>query len=178
MSRDRRVQIEELYYSAVELMPSERRTFLVKACAGDMVLVGDVESLLAQQASSSVNSEDTTQLAHDPEPTAEQPRPGRRVGVYQLLHLLGMGGMGSVYAASRTDQAYKQIVAIKLVNSELRSEKVLRWFRQERQLLANLEHPYIAQLLDGGTAEDGAPYLVMEFVQGRRIDHYSESHHL
>src|SRR5260370_37937359 len=91
MSRDRRGQIEQLYYSAVELRPSDRRTFLVEACAGDMVLLGEVESLLAQQTSSSVSSEDTTRFAHDPEPTGEQPRPGRRVGVYQLLHLLGMG---------------------------------------------------------------------------------------
>ncbi len=85
---------------------------------------------------------------------------------------------GAFTRASRADQEYKQIVAIKLVNSDLRNENVLVRFRTERQLLANLEHPCIAQLLDGGTAEDGAPYLVMEFVEGQRIDHYCESHHL
>jgi non-specific serine/threonine protein kinase/serine/threonine-protein kinase len=103
---------------------------------------------------------------------------GRRIGPYQLLHSIGKGGMGSVYAAARADQEYKKIVAIKLVTSGMGTEDMLRRFRNERQVLAGLDHPYIGRLLDGGSTEDGLPYLVMEFVEGLPIDRYCESHHL
>jgi len=103
---------------------------------------------------------------------------GRRIGPYQLLHSIGKGGMGSVYAAARADQEYKKIVAIKLVTSGMGTEDMLRRFRNERQVLAGLDHPYIARLLDGGSTDDGLPYLVMEFVEGLPIDRYCESHHL
>jgi serine/threonine protein kinase len=103
---------------------------------------------------------------------------GRRIGPYQLLHSIGKGGMGSVYAASRADQEYKKIVAIKLVTSGMGTEDMLRRFRNERQVLAGLDHPHIGRLLDGGSTDDGFPYLVMEFVEGLPIDRYCESHHL
>ncbi len=128
------------------------------------------------------------QPANRPEPTKALPpstmwRPGqsmvgRRIGPYQLLHAIGKGGMGSVYAAARADQEYKKIVAIKLVTSGMGTEDMLRRFRNERQVLAGLDHPYIGRLLDGGSTEDGFPYLVMEFVEGLPIDRYCESHHL
>jgi len=116
-------------------------------------------------------------------PASTQWRPGqsmvgRRIGPYQLLHSIGKGGMGSVYAAARADQEYKKIVAIKLVTSGMGTEDMLRRFRNERQVLAGLDHPCIARLLDGGSTEDGLPYLVMEFVEGLPIDRYCESHHL
>lgn len=103
---------------------------------------------------------------------------GRRVGPYQLLHSIGQGGMGSVYAASRADQEYKKLVAIKLVTVGLGNQEMLRRFRNERQVLAGLDHPYIGRLLDGGSTEDGLPYLVMEFVEGLTITKYCESHQL
>jgi len=103
---------------------------------------------------------------------------GRRIGPYQLLHAIGKGGMGSVYAAARADQEYKKIVAIKLVTSGMGTEDMLRRFRNERPVLAGLDHPYIGRLMDGGSTEDGLPYLVMEFVEGLPIDRYCESHHL
>ena len=109
---------------------------------------------------------------------AGQTLEGRRVGPYQLIRSLGKGGMGSVYAASRADQEYKKVVAIKLVTAGLDTEEMLQRFRKERQLLASLDHPYIARLLDGGSTEDGLPYLVMEYVEGLAIDRYCESHHL
>src|SRR5258708_2275986 len=138
-------------------------------------------------------SEPTRIAPHSPTPTPVEPtkavpagtqwRPGqsmvgRRIGPYQLLHSIGKGGMGSVYAAARADQEYKKIVAIKLVTSGMGTEDMLRRFRNERQVLAGLDHPCIARLLDGGSTEDGLPYLVMEFVEGLPIDRYCESHHL
>jgi serine/threonine protein kinase len=86
--------------------------------------------------------------------------------------------MGSVYAATRADQEYKKIVAIKLVTSELNSKEMLRRFRNERQVLAGLDHPGIARLVDGGTTDHGIPYLVMEYVEGLPIDRYCESNQL
>jgi len=136
--------------------------------------------------------EDATRIA-PPSPAPQQAAPaeaaacawspgdvgeGRRVGPYQLLHRLGKGGMGSVWAASRADQEYKKIVAIKLVSAGQGNEEMLRRFRNERQVLAGLDHPYIARLLDGASTEDGLPYLVMEYVEGLPIDRYCESHHL
>src|SRR5258706_15156947 len=103
---------------------------------------------------------------------------GSRIGAYQLLDLLGKGGMGSVYAASRADLQYEKLVAIKFVNPELRNEEMLERFRRERQVLADLEHPWIGRIFDGGATEDGTPYLVMEFVEGSPEDHYCESQHL
>ncbi len=103
---------------------------------------------------------------------------GSRIGAYQLLNLLGKGGMGSVYAASRADQEYEKIVAIKFISPGLCNEEMLERFRQERQVLADLQHPWIARLFDGGASDDGTPYLVMEFVDGSPIDRSCESRHL
>jgi serine/threonine protein kinase/tetratricopeptide (TPR) repeat protein len=153
------------------------------------------EPVVAEPISSETDEdEEPTRIAPRPEPAppsavqatpqpasvwrSGQPMEGRRIGPYQLLHTLGKGGMGSVYAASRADQEYKKIVAIKLVTYGLGSEEMLRRFRNERQVLAGLDHPYIARLLDGGTTDDGLPYLVMEFVEGLPIDRYCEANQL
>ncbi|MBC7926449.1 MAG: protein kinase [Bryobacteraceae bacterium] len=102
---------------------------------------------------------------------------GQRFGAYELLRRVGKGGMGAVYAARRADEEYRKVVAVKLVKPGMESEEILRRFKQERQLLARLDHPNIARLIDGGT-EDGVPYLVMEFVEGTPIDQYCRSRKL
>ncbi|MEM1205069.1 MAG: serine/threonine-protein kinase, partial [Acidobacteriota bacterium] len=102
-------------------------------------------------------------------PAAEPPR---RIGGYRVLGPLGQGGMGAVYAAERDDDTYRQRVAIKLLRPGLGGPDLLRRFRSERQILANLRHPHIARLLDGGTTDDGQPYLVLEHVDGTPIDRY------
>lgn len=96
---------------------------------------------------------------------------GQRVGPYEIVRELGRGGMG-VYLAIRADDEYKKEVAIKVVKRGMDTEVVLRRFREERQILANLVHPSIASLLDGGTTADGRPCLVMEYVDGQPIDRY------
>ena len=100
---------------------------------------------------------------------------GRRVGPYELVERIGRGGMGSVYLARRADHEFEERVAIKLVRPGLISEAALRRFRQERQTLANLDHPGIARLLDGGTTAEGIPYLVLELVDGVPIDAFAAS---
>jgi serine/threonine protein kinase/tetratricopeptide (TPR) repeat protein len=175
--------------AALKRRQSERIAFIDGACAGNEPLRAEVISLLDSHDSPAsvppppADEEDDapTRIAPRSKTPAwrpGQPMEGRRIGPYQLLHSLGKGGMGSVYAASRADQEYKKIVAIKLVTSGLDSEEMLRRFRNERQVLAGLDHPCIARLLDGGSTDDGLPYLVMEFVEGLPIDRYCETHHL
>ncbi|MBN2448057.1 MAG: serine/threonine protein kinase [Phycisphaerae bacterium] len=108
---------------------------------------------------------------------AAEPRPdtniGRRIGPYQIKLRIGAGGMGSVYLAARVGE-FEQSVAIKLIKRGMDTDEILRRFRNERQVLASLKHPNIAQLLDGGTTDDGLPYFVMEYIDGLPIDRYCD----
>ena len=103
---------------------------------------------------------------------------GRRIGPYELVRELGSGGMGSVYLARRTDGVHLQPVAIKLLRPSHLSPILVHRFEQERRILASLDHPNIARLLDGGTTEDGLPYCVMELVDGVPINQYCDLHRL
>ena len=103
-----------------------------------------------------------------------QLRIGSRLGPYRLIELIGRGGMGEVYQAERADEHYLSRVAIKLVRVDHDAKQVAWRFRSERQILAALEHPNIAHLIDGGETEEGVPYLVMELVAGQPIDDYCE----
>jgi len=102
----------------------------------------------------------------------------QQVGNYRLIELLGTGGMGNVYLADRDDRQFEHRVAIKLLHPGRRDPDLLQRFRTERQMLANLEHPNIARLLDGGETESGIPFLVMEYVDGVPIDQYCDDHQL
>jgi len=103
---------------------------------------------------------------------------GREIGPWRLEAVLGSGGMSTVYLASRMDAQFEQYAALKLVKRGMDTDDILRRFVNERQVLADLEHPGIARLLDGGATEDGLPYLVMEHVKGTPVDRYCEDHHL
>src|SRR5262249_8330477 len=111
-------------------------------------------------------------------PTTLAPRVGRRIGAYNVLLEIGRGGMGEVYRANRADGHYEKEVAVKLVRGGYNTAVVLERFRHERQILASLDHPNIARLLDGGTTDDGIPYLVMELIEGIPIDQYCDAHQL
>jgi serine/threonine protein kinase/tetratricopeptide (TPR) repeat protein len=102
------------------------------------------------------------------------PPEARRIGPYRVLRELGQGGMGTVYLAARADEQYEKRVAIKVIRAGMDNQEVLRHFRRERQILASLDHPNIARLLDGGATDEGLPYFVMEFVQGQAIDEYCD----
>jgi len=152
---------------ALQTPPEARPALLDSACRDDAELRREVESLL--------DLEDKADgFLADPVPVAVPGTgvaAGTRIGPYRLVELLGRGGMGAVYRAVREDDFTKQ-VAIKLVQRERVSPFVLRRFHEERQILARFEHSNIARLLDGGTTEDGQPYLVMEHVEGVPIDRY------
>lgn len=171
---DRWQRLEALFFEALDLDPAARPAFLEQSCGADGRLRQELQALL--------NSSDRT-LADLRRPVEElagkviHEASPRRIGPYQIVKLLGEGGMGLVYLASRADDQYQRLVAIKLMHAGLgRSAEMLRRFRAERQILANLDHPNIARLLDGGVTAAGAPYLVMEYVDGIPIDDYCRRH--
>ena len=172
-------RIEDLFHQAADLAPTERSAFLNRACGDDQDLRRELESLLAADTPDDGLIEGAMEMPAEPIPAASNTgEEGRRIGPYQILREIGHGGMGTVYLAERADGQYRKQVAIKLVSPHLGTEEVLRRFRNERQVEASLDHPNIARLLDGGTTEDGLPYLVMEYVEGVRIDAWCDSRKL
>lgn len=169
-SPERFQQVRNVFDAALERTGAAREAYLREACAGDENLGREVGELLAAHESGS-EVLDTPVL---PGRRLE----GRRIGAYEILRLLGEGGMGAVYLAARADGAFRRMVAIKMVRPEAASGEVLRRFEQERQILASLDHPNIARLLDGGVTPDGLPYLVMDYVDGKPIDIYCDEHQL
>src|SRR5215470_14862981 len=164
-------RIQQIFEEASQLPPSRRREWVSEACAGDRTLYFQVESMLLSLEEDKGGDGLEKQIASYM--TVVAATPPERVGPYRIVSQIGQGGMGSVYLAERDDEQYRREVAIKIVHSfaALRSELQLR-FRVERQILAGLQHPNIAQMLDGGITQDGIPYLVMEYVKGIRIDEY------
>jgi eukaryotic-like serine/threonine-protein kinase len=175
--------VEEIFQTVLDLPPENRSTYVAQACAGDEELRREVESLLGHQScNSALNTENVLKSAVR-NATAELPYApdkliGSNLGPYRLLRQLSQGGMGVVYLAVRSDSHYFQTVAIKLVRSGMHSEEVWNRFRYERQILANLTHPNIAAILDGGSTDCGSPYLVMEFIEGQTITDYCNHHNL
>lgn len=166
-------RIEELFSKALDLPAGDRAAFLETESQGDEALRQEVESLLASEGQGEILFGGAVQRLSDslpPEP-AEATVEGTRVGPYRLIREIGRGGMGSVYLASRSDD-FQKLVAIKLVKRGMDTDELLERFRNERQILANLEHPNIVRLLDGGASEDGAPYIVMEYVEGLPLMQY------
>lgn len=170
-------ELKELFEEAMERPAPEREDVLARAARLDGTLAGELKSLLEAHEKEGrffedlVASEGSNLVAA----TRERAFVGRRVGAYELLREIGAGGMGTVFLARRTDSEYESRVAVKLIRPGLLSEEALRRFRAERQALANLSHAGIARLLDGGTTEDGLPYLVMEYVEGEPIDAHCDA---
>jgi serine/threonine protein kinase/tetratricopeptide (TPR) repeat protein len=172
-------QVREVVDAVLDLPPEQRSPYLDQACQHPAVR-RYVESLVLsyQQAGEFL---DEPALAGHAEVLAGSEADswkGRRVGPYQVIEEIGEGGMGSVYRAMRVDDQYQKQVAIKVVRSGFDTRFALTRFKAERQILANLEHPNIARLLEGGSTEDGQPYFVMEYIQGQPLDQYCDDHKL
>ena len=178
MNPERWERVKDLLNEAISVDPAQRQSFLDRACDGDSDLRREVQTLLSshEQAASSFLSIPAADLRAGLAPAPS--RIGLRIGAYKLLEEIGRGGMGEVYRAGRADGQYEKEVAIKLVRGGYDIASVLDRFRHERQILASLDHPNIARLLDGGTADDGTPYLVMELIEGVRVDTYCQNHKL
>lgn len=196
MKPERWAQIEEIFQAAIDCPPVVRASFIREKCAADEDLRAAVEMLLdryktndaflespvwndgdfmqttlKQQIASSLERDI---LVHEKEETLV----GQTIGAYRLTRELGRGGMGVVYLGERAGDDFRQRVAVKIVKRGMDTDFVLSRFRQERQVLASLDHPNIARLLDGGATGDGRPFLVMEFVEGLPIDRFCDERKL
>ncbi len=174
MSPERWQQVESILQAALDLNPEERDSFLVEACKDDLDLKRDVQSLLSKRSHLEKPASESTELLEED----RDPMIRRRLGAYRVERELGRGGMGTVYEGIRADNEFKRRVAIKLVKRGMDTDFVLRRFRKERQILAALDHPNIALLLDGGTTDDGLPYFVMEFIEGQPLYKYCDAKQL
>src|SRR3984893_11947163 len=166
MNPDHWQRAKDLFGQACERAPEQRASFLAEACLGDEDLRREVSSLLESH-------QETGSVFDKPVASAFAARvdslAGRSIGSYRIIRQIGRGGMGSVYLAERADDQFRRRVAVKAVSAEFVDTETLRRFHNERQTLASLDHPNIIKLLDGGTAEDGTPYLVMDYVEGQAI---------
>lgn len=177
MDKDRWHKIEEIFHAANSLPAGEITDFLARECGNDRELRLSVESLLEHADKDTGLSAVVEQAAHSML-SDKADMSGEHIGPYLVAGVLGQGGMGAVYLAERDDDQYRQRVAIKLIRHGVANREILQRFRIERQILANLEHPFIARLLDGGSTQSGLPYLVMEYVEGQPIDAYCNSNSL
>jgi serine/threonine-protein kinase len=182
MTPDRYAAICDLFDRAQQLSPNERTHFLEQACGNDPTLLQEVHDMLAHAPG---DADDP--LARLPCPMnlktlldsscTQKIQPGQRIGPYRIEGLVGKGGMGTVFKAIRVDD-YSQAVAVKVLRPGLETEEFQQRFRTERQVLAGLNHPNIARLLDGGATESGQPYFVMEYIEGEAITRYCERQQL
>jgi serine/threonine protein kinase/Tfp pilus assembly protein PilF len=178
-------QVRQLFHAALECDSRRRAIFLAAACADDVPLRQEVESLLLlskeypdflQSPASKLSAAEVAAQA-----LAENGGPsiiGELIGPYRLIREIGHGGMGAVYLAARDDGHYDQQVALKLIKLGMDSQEVVQRFRRERQILANLAHPNISRLLDGGVTSDGRPFFVMEYVDGQPVNEYARAQQL
>src|SRR5678816_180137 len=183
MTPERWRQVEEIFQGALDRVPDQRTQYVLEACGNDETLRRDVQLLLNQHDSAGELLDEpvygNTELGVLESFVEEKdPMLGRRLGSYRIEREIGRGGMGAVYEASRADNEFNKRAAIKLVKRGMDTDFVLRRFRKERQILAALDHPHIAGLLDGGTTEDGLPYFVMEYIEGQPLYNYCDNNKL
>src|ERR1039458_9219361 len=171
---ERFLRIEAIFHQAMAASGEARRQLIESQCHADSDLAAEVRSLLraceAEERLAASRRDWDVDRANQPA--------CKRVGPYELDRLLGRGGMGAVYLAHRADGQFQQQVAIKLIDLPLATDLFRERFRQERQILAGLQHPYIARLLDGGVTSEGDLYLAMEYVDGVPIHRFCEEKRL
>ena len=169
-------RLEKLFIAAIELPRGERVGYVERACGSDQQMLQEVLALLERDVEDEDDVSDTVQACIrrvlEEATTEREPLPGEQIGPYRIERELGRGGMGRVYLATRDDDSFHKQVAIKRMRGGLWQKELEERFRNERQILAQLEHPGIARILDGGSTGDGEPYVVMEYVEGVRLDRF------
>ena len=182
MNGDRWQQIQYLFDAAAAMPAAQREAFLTEKCGGDVELIREVNALLENDQGDDATDRFANAIGNEQTnlgiSKGNESWRGEKLGVYTIIDKIAEGGMGAVYLAERHDEAYEQKVAIKLISKADMSGELQRRFIAERQILANLHHPHIASLIDGGTSKSGTPYLVMEYVSGESIDEYCDRHRL
>ncbi len=179
MTHDLFRRAREIFDEAVEVPPPERPSYLETACGGDARLRSEVEALLksADRAGDFLETGPAASGRGILEPPETLPPPSR-IGPYEIVRELGHGGMGTVYLGVRSGEGFERQVALKVIRRGMDTEFIVKRFLSERQILASLDHPYIAKLFDGGTTDDGLPYFVMEYIEGRPLTEYCEDRKL
>ncbi len=190
MIAERTQRLESLFALVVEMKPEDRAAFLDAKCADDAALRAEIESLLAADEQADNFVEKLAQAARaaarlnetgetgEPNESETDSNVERRIGPYRTIRRIGVGGMGAVYLAARDDDQFKQLVAVKVIRRGMDHEAIIRRFRHERQILAGLNHPNIARLLDGGATEDGLPWFALEYVEGQPLAEYCNERRL
>jgi serine/threonine protein kinase/tetratricopeptide (TPR) repeat protein len=179
MTPERWQQVKEILQSVLDQPSDEQNDFLRDVARGDEPLRLEVESLLEFQGVDE-NFIETSALEITARcvGAAEDVAAGEQIGPFRVEREIGRGGMGAVYLAQQNDNHYQRQVAIKVIKRGMDSDEIVRRFRNERQILANLTHPNIAGLYSGGTTDGGLPFFVMEYVDGQPINEYCEAHSL
>jgi serine/threonine protein kinase/tetratricopeptide (TPR) repeat protein/TolB-like protein len=169
-------RVREILALALEQDSDVRATFIRDACGTDRALRAEIESLAShfEGADSLLEHSPTANLLS----FGVDVMAGKRIGTWRIVRMIGQGGMAVVYLAERDDPDFRKTVAIKMVRPGPNTEEIYRRFRNERQTLAALDHPYIVRLLDGGSSADGIPYLVMDYVEGLPVNRYCDQHEL
>lgn len=172
MDADRWKLLSRVYAESLEREGEARDQYLLEACADDPELKVEVERMLA------ADPDAVDRIASEAHASLSPAWVGTTIGRYRIVREHAKGGMGRVFEAERSDGTFDQRVALKLLHSSLASDELIERFRQERQILARLQHPHIATLLDGGITPDGQPWFAMEFVEGVPIDRYADDRRL
>lgn len=177
MDRGRWQKVKEIFQTLIALAPKDRDAFLKQSCRGNPSLRQEILSLLEADVDKVSFLEKPLFEAQRVMPRKPLPK-GSRIGPYQVVEVIGRGGMGIVYRAVRADGQYEREVAVKLLGWDLDARDLSHRFEKEGQILANLIHPNIARFYEGGITEGGLPYHAMEYVEGEPIKDYFESRKL
>ncbi len=180
MDAGRWERVKDVFSSALERDRAARQPFLDQACAGDPELRAEVQSLLDAHEHTGdfievPAAQQTLGLEADPQPASWI---GRRVGSYRIVAEIGRGGMSEVFRGVRADDEYHKEVAVKVLRPGYDTRSLVERFKAEKRILASLDHPNIARILDGGSTDEGLPYLVMDYIKGRPIDEYCREQQL
>jgi serine/threonine protein kinase len=176
LTTEQQRRVRELFDAALDQPADLRRTFLAEACGTDRHLLETVSRLLAAKEKSDGVLD--TPVWQRRETNSKAGEPGSFIGPYRILQELGGGGMGIVYQVVRADEVFQRICAVKVIRPELSTDWLLERFRQERQILARLDHVNIARIVDGGSTPEGLPYFVMDYVDGPSINRFCAEHAL
>lgn len=172
-------KIKAIFYPALELPEGERLDFVKEKCGDDAELFEEIKVLIASSEQNETFIEKPAFAMSELVVAKEKPDLiGQTIGAYKIEKEIGRGGMGAVFLATRADKEFEKNVAVKLIKRGLDTDEIIKRFRNERQILAGLEHPNITRLIDGGATDDGLPYLVMDYVEGEPLTKFCEKREL
>lgn len=172
-------KVKAIFYPALDLPIEKRLEFIKEKCGDDAELLAEIKALLESTEESKTFIEKPVFEVSELVVSNEKRNViGQTIGAYKIESEIGRGGMGAVYLASRADKEFKKKVAVKLIKRGFDTDEIIKRFRNERQILAGLEHPNITRLIDGGSTDDGLPFLVMDYVEGKPLTKYADENAL